>query len=455
MFKYGSKEQQSSLLKKFDGKVKFFATHKSAAPVLEFAFANTCNARERASITQEFYGPEFGLFKDNIMKFAEILEKHPEKKKSVMSNLREFVMLIGNKPTSLDNSVVHLPILNYMQTADYSGKLEAVGSLCEHIVRFLHTKHGARLAVLCVKYATAKERKVIVKSCKDYLTKIAKEEYGHFAFLEILASVDDTVLVKRELLSKIEENLLDLCTDKHGRLCVLALIASPDTRYFPESTVKLLGPVAYNDPANPGQEIMTSKKEKSKRQAENYNNFKDMLTKFCIENCYALWTDVYGRTVICEFLLKCEDPEIQKKIITETLKWINFDEASFHEREKAAAEPTRKYHPLEEQPAEVEPKQDLMNHTLSSRMLKQVVRELPGFDQILFDHIKDQVVTYVQHKSAAWVIFSLFDTNTVGPQVKELLKGKKFSIPEGHEGYAVVLAALTQGGEEEKMDIDK
>lgn len=54
------------------------------------------------------------------MKFAEILEKHPEKKKSVMSNLREFVMLIGNKPTSLDNSVVHLPILNYMQYVVFS-----------------------------------------------------------------------------------------------------------------------------------------------------------------------------------------------------------------------------------------------------------------------------------------------------------------------------------------------
>lgn len=56
--------------------------------------------------------------------------------------------------------------------------------------------HASHMSLLCVQ-----DRKVIVKSLKGLVTKVCQEENGHLLMLGIFDSVDDTVLVKKVLLS--------------------------------------------------------------------------------------------------------------------------------------------------------------------------------------------------------------------------------------------------------------
>lgn len=81
----------------------------------------------------------------------------------------------------------------------------------------LHTKDGARCTVIALGRATVKDRKVIVKSFKDYACKIATEEHGHNALLAIFDLVDDTVLIKRNILSALLSSPSTIFEDAHAR----------------------------------------------------------------------------------------------------------------------------------------------------------------------------------------------------------------------------------------------
>lgn len=140
-----------------------------ASIVLQYVYAEIAKAKERQSLVVEFYGPEFVLFQDQPKKLDEILKANPEKKNRIMSSLREFLIALTNKVTGvIDNSIVHKPLLQYLEyvicrcrsnifrNADIPRKQEMITFLKDHIVRFLHTKEGARAAVICVKYASTK-----------------------------------------------------------------------------------------------------------------------------------------------------------------------------------------------------------------------------------------------------------------------------------------------------------
>ena len=96
---------------------------------------------------------------------------------------------------------------------------EMIEHLREVVVNILHTKEGAKVTLNCLWHGTAKvsvcahmhacvygycdiqDRKLIVKSFKTFVRKICVEENGHMVMLGLFDCVDDTVLVKKALLS--------------------------------------------------------------------------------------------------------------------------------------------------------------------------------------------------------------------------------------------------------------
>ena len=97
-------------------------------------------------------------------------------------------------------SIVHRVFLEYLENCDQKDKAEMIEALAEHLVHIVHTKDGANIAMQCVWYGTAKERKKIIKAMKSFILKIANEEYGHMVLLAIFDSVDDTKFVSKSIL---------------------------------------------------------------------------------------------------------------------------------------------------------------------------------------------------------------------------------------------------------------
>ena len=64
MLKYGTKEEKDKIIKSFYGKVKEMMKHGYASSVLEYAYNEVANAKQRGLLSQEYFGTEFSLFKD-------------------------------------------------------------------------------------------------------------------------------------------------------------------------------------------------------------------------------------------------------------------------------------------------------------------------------------------------------------------------------------------------------
>ena len=60
---YCSPQYREAVIKGFYGKVRKLIRHKEASAVLEEAYSQFANAAQRSALMQEFYGPEFSIFK--------------------------------------------------------------------------------------------------------------------------------------------------------------------------------------------------------------------------------------------------------------------------------------------------------------------------------------------------------------------------------------------------------
>jgi len=178
--------------------------------------------------------------------------------------MREYLFSLTNKPDILINSILHKPLLQYMEFASYADKIEMIQFMQEHVTRFLHTRDGSKASVLSIGYGSNKERKIITKSLKGYIAKICKEEFGHFLILSIFTFVDDVVLVKNSILKEMVKHTVELCVDKYGRLCFLIILKGLTKSYFDPFTISLLEPKMIPDPANTKLEIPSSKKNSRK-----------------------------------------------------------------------------------------------------------------------------------------------------------------------------------------------
>ena len=82
------------------------------------------------------------------------------------------------------------------------------------VIHMIHTPDGAKAGLHCLWFGTAKDRKLILKTLKEFLEKVATSEYGHLLILGAMDSVDDTVLVKKQLVLPLIKEIDKLIGDK-------------------------------------------------------------------------------------------------------------------------------------------------------------------------------------------------------------------------------------------------
>ena len=92
----------------------------------------------------------------------------------------------------------------------------------EQLHQLVHTKDGAHASRLLLSYATAKDRKAMLKSLRDIIPQLSMDQHGHTVLIALSAVVDDTKAVNK-LLTGLAGQWGDIVVDKFGRRVVLFL----------------------------------------------------------------------------------------------------------------------------------------------------------------------------------------------------------------------------------------
>lgn len=88
LLKYGTEEQRNTIIKQFYGKFVSMISHKESSSVVEYIFSEIASKLQKTHIIEEFYGPEYRLFKTEQPRTLDsIVESSPQKKEPIITYL--------------------------------------------------------------------------------------------------------------------------------------------------------------------------------------------------------------------------------------------------------------------------------------------------------------------------------------------------------------------------------
>ncbi|NWI92100.1 PUM3 protein, partial [Pitta sordida] len=238
---YGTKPQVAEIIRSFKGHVKKMLRHTEASAVVEYAYNDKAILEQRNMLTEELYGNTFQLCKTPVVPTLDkVLEAQPEKREAILDEMKQILTPMAQKEAVIKHSLVHKVFLDFLTYALPKQRSEMIETIREAVVYLAHTHDGARVAMHCLWHGTAKDRKVIVKTMKTYIEKIATGEFSHLVLLAAFDCIDDTKLVKQLILSEINASLPNIVNNKYGKKVLLYLLSPRDPAHFVPEIITLL-----------------------------------------------------------------------------------------------------------------------------------------------------------------------------------------------------------------------
>lgn len=313
MMHYGNPQVRASIIDEMHGSFRRLMGHKEGAYVIEDIFRDYSTSKQRRQIMREFYGSEFALFKDageSKNNLSEIIASHPDKKPYLMENLNKVITQAVNKG-SIGFEIVHAMMLEYIRNLDRDAKsLERetfVDLIADDIVEMCHTNAGSQVASLTFAIATAKERKRLLKSVRQFPLKLAKDNYGNAVIMAAFLTVDDTKLMHKAF-EELEQdnNMTEVICDKFARRPMLMLLTSIDNKkYFSGIQDRMKEVNEFKK--------LTSKKDDDVRQKEMLEFFKPAFDDALTNSIDELTASPLGLQFIGEYIQSgnCSDASLQ------------------------------------------------------------------------------------------------------------------------------------------------
>lgn len=259
ILRYGSRDQKDFVIKSLKGHTATLMKNKIACDVVELAYNDYANAKQRSLMTQEFYGPSFRLFpNENIRCLEDALNLNPLKKEIILKDLRSALQPIIDKGV-FTNTMVHTLLRDYLTFCSVADRTAMIESLRESLLPIVHTRDGARVAMICLWHGTGKDRKVILKSFRTHMVKLATDPQGYMVLLAAFDCMDDTVFIKSVVMKELMEGIENLVSADSG-LRVLRYIVAPRSPLFFQPAVV--------DQLKPGDGNAYSRKDADIRQRE-------------------------------------------------------------------------------------------------------------------------------------------------------------------------------------------
>ncbi|CAI5796428.1 pumilio homolog 3 [Podarcis lilfordi] len=238
---YGTKPQIAEIIKSFKGEVRKMLRHAEASAVVEYAYNDKAILEQRNMLTEELYGNTFQVYKSSEHPtLEEVLKAQPEKREAILDEMKQILTPMAQKEAVIKHSLVHKVFLDFFIHATPKQRSEMIESIRESVIYLAHTHDGARVAMHCLWHGTPKDRKVIMKTMKTYVEKIANGEFSHLVLLAAFDCIDDTKLVKQLTISEISDSLTSIVNNKYGRKVLLYLLSPRDTAYFSPAIIKIL-----------------------------------------------------------------------------------------------------------------------------------------------------------------------------------------------------------------------
>ncbi|CAL5395737.1 unnamed protein product [Camellia sinensis] len=226
MLDNASKNQLAEFISFLHGHVASLLRHMVGSVghlVVEHAYQSG-NATQKQALLMELYSTELQLFKDlvsmkesrcsNLEWLVDVISKLGLQKASVLRYMSSLFQPILEKGI-VDHSIIHKALMEYFSIADKASAADVIQQLSGPLlVRMIHTREGSRIAMLCIKHGSAKERKKIIKGMKGHVGKIAHDQFGSMVLACILSIVDDTKLVTKVVIRELQTMLKELVLEK-------------------------------------------------------------------------------------------------------------------------------------------------------------------------------------------------------------------------------------------------
>ncbi len=91
-------QQRANLIAMLYNNVIRLVKHTEASEILELAYNDYANATQRALMLQEFYGPQYALFKDKGgQSLGKILADDPEQSSKLIGHMKQVLLSLTSK----------------------------------------------------------------------------------------------------------------------------------------------------------------------------------------------------------------------------------------------------------------------------------------------------------------------------------------------------------------------
>lgn len=256
---HSSQEIRNEVMSAFYGNVVKLMSHTVSAPIVELVYSSWCKDHDKIYFKQEFYGDMYKQAKDKAVKtLSDVFETARDMKSATLSAVKANLIRILNKGL-IHSTLLHTILWEFFCVCLAEDRSELIVMLRESVVALTQTKMGAKVAVQCIWHGNNKDRKIILKAFKENVKSICTSEHGYTTLLVLFDVMDDTVLVKKIVLTELQKDLVDIALNEYGRHIILYLVARRDSHYFSPNSVEYL---------RQGDSNSTSKKPADVREKE-------------------------------------------------------------------------------------------------------------------------------------------------------------------------------------------
>lgn len=314
---YGSKQSRQAIIDELHGNLRKLMRHREGAYVVEDLYVLYASHQQKQQMIREFWGSEYAVFRDthNDLTVDKVCEGSTEKRSIIARNLLGTITASVEKG-STGFQILHAAMREFVKIANEKETSEMIELLHEQFAELVHTPEGADVACTLIARASAKERKLIIKTLKNHTESLIKNEHGNLVFITALLCVDDTVLMFKSFGPSVKEHLNEFIIDKYARRPWLYILVGLDGKYFaPNVMTDLRRYIALSE--------ATSKKEESQRRHELLNKFAPMILKCVSKNCSEILVENLGCQFVSEMLvnddfyeqLSDKEAEVFKQVI--------------------------------------------------------------------------------------------------------------------------------------------
>ncbi|XP_015601354.1 protein penguin [Cephus cinctus] len=257
--KHGTSEIRSLILLSFYGNVMNLVNHSISAPIMEYAYSTWATELQKLHFKQEFYGDMYKQAKDDkVKKLTDVFKSAADMKSATLTAVKRNLIKILNKKL-INSTLVHIVLWEFLSNSNVEDRNELIVMLRSLVLQLSESKEGTKAAIMCIWHSSNKDRKIVMKSLKEHIKDVANSEHGHLILLAFFDCVDDTVLMKKMLLTEIQSNLTEIALNEYGKRVILYLVARRDSHYFHPADIEYL---------KQGDNNATSKKPAELRENE-------------------------------------------------------------------------------------------------------------------------------------------------------------------------------------------